>query len=59
MAWREQIAADLWENEHAWALVKRVADALLERQTLSGREVRATVTQTVTRPTSADGGNRL
>jgi hypothetical protein len=38
--WREQIAEDLWENGYLWEQVRRLDAELLDRGTMSGREVR-------------------
>lgn len=38
--WREQIAEDLWENGYLWEQVRRLDAELLDRETMSGREVR-------------------
>ncbi|HYU57780.1 MAG TPA: hypothetical protein VEO00_07005 [Actinomycetota bacterium] len=38
-----EIAADLFENEHTWDQVDRLAAELPERKTMSGRAARETL----------------
>jgi hypothetical protein len=64
MAWQEQIAMDLWENDRVWEQVQQLAAELLERKTMSGRAVRElllapTVTQGVTRRVAGGSGHCL
>jgi hypothetical protein len=50
--WREQIAEDLWENGYLWEQVRRLDAELLDRETMSGREVRELLVPRLTRGSS-------